>query len=189
MEMLLDLAVQFWQFTVLGILILIGFAINQLDKTATPILFHYKELPSMKPLRIPTSDKGFWGAIMLWLLGSRQWEITKDWHFSVHGAPHVIPKGFQFDGASVPKFLATFLSPVGVLLVGGLVHDYIYKHRVLLKKDKTVARVYEQKEADQLFRDIGISVNGFVFMNYLAYYALRLAGFVAWTKHRRAEEK
>ena len=143
----------------------------------------------MKPLRIPTSDKGFWGAIMLWLLGSRQWEITKDWHFSVHGAQHVIPKGFQFDGASVPKFLATFLSPVGVLLVGGLVHDYIYKHRVLLKKDKTVARVYEQKEADVLFRDIGISVNGFVFMNYLAYYALRLAGFVAWSKHRRAEEK
>ena len=28
--------------------------------------------------------------------------------------------------------------------------------------------------------------NGFYFMNYLAYWALRLGGFVAWNKHRDA---
>ena len=44
--------------------------------------------------------------------------------------------GFQFDGASIPKFLHPFFSPVGVLLMGGLVHDYAYKYETLLMKNK-----------------------------------------------------
>ena len=93
-------------------------------------------MPKMMPLPIGTANKGFWKGVWLWLMGVRQWEIAEDWHFEVNGQKHVIPAGFQFDGASVPKFLATFLSPVGVLLMGGLVHDYIYKYATLLKDTK-----------------------------------------------------
>jgi hypothetical protein len=46
-----------------------------------------------------------------------------------------------------------------------------------------------QKLADKLFRDISIEVNGFQFLNYLAYYALRLGGFMAWNKHRKNNAK
>ena len=42
-----------------------------------------------------------------------------------------------------------------------------------------------QKEADQIFRDINIEINGFHFLNYLAYWALRIGGFVAWNGHRK----
>ena len=35
----------------------------------------------MKPVRIETAGKGFWGAIAMWLLGGRTWEIVKDWHY------------------------------------------------------------------------------------------------------------
>ena len=42
-----------------------------------------------------------------------------------------------------------------------------------------------QKEADQIFRDINIEQNGFHFLNYLAYWALRIGGFVAWNGHRK----
>ena len=86
----------------------------------------------------------------MWLMGSRHWEIVEDWRFEVNGQKHVIPAGFQFDGASVPKFLATFLSPVGVLLMGGLVHDYIYKYATLLKdtKKRPNCGVMTQKEAE-----------------------------------------
>jgi hypothetical protein len=87
----------------------------------------------MQPIRIPTKDKGFFGAIWLWIWCVRNWTIMKDFYFTLNGEKYVIPAGFQFDGASVPKFLATFLSPVGVLLIGGLVHDYGYKYKTLLK--------------------------------------------------------
>ena len=126
----------------------------------------------------------------MWLLGGRRWEISKDFVYELNGVKYVIPKGFTFDGASVPKFLATFLSPVGVLLLGGLIHDYAYKYATLLRQNKKdTMGVISQKKADEIFRDINIGVNGFYLMNYLAYWSLRLGGFLAWNKHRKVNAK
>ena len=134
MEFILDLAVRFWMWTVVIILIIIGLIINFVDKkqiNKPRVNFKYKDYPHMKPIRIATKDKGFWSAVIMWLLGGRRWEISKDFVYELNGVKYVIPKGFTFDGASVPKFLATFLSPVGVLLLGGLIHDYAYKYAAL----------------------------------------------------------
>jgi len=187
MEFILTLAMKFWQWTVLIALIIIGFIINLFDKKkVNRVNFKYKNYPHMIPLRIPTKDKGFWGAIIMWLFGVRHWEIARDFEYELNGVSYVIPKGFQFDGASVPKFLATFLSPVGVLLIGGLIHDYAYKYACLKPTNKKEPLLLlNQKKADQIFRDINIEINGFYFLNYLAYWALRLGGFVAWNGHRK----
>ncbi len=185
MDMLIDLAMNFWQWTVLGVLVLIGFAVNLCDKDEGPrVGFEYDRMPKMQPVPIRTASKGFWGGILMWLLGTRKWVITEDFHYRLNGIGYKIPYGFEFDGASVPKFLATFLSPVGVLLMGGLVHDYGYKYATLMKKDGSTIGYHDQKYMDTLFRDICIEVNGFKVLNYLAYYALRLAGFAAWNGHK-----
>ena len=186
METILDLAVTFWQWTVVIVVIAVSYIINKLDKPDLKrVGFEYNDMPKMQPVRIATASKGFWGAILMWLTGSRQWKIVEDFHYSIDGVGYKIPAGFQFDGASVPKFLATFLSPVGVLLMGGLVHDYGYKYATLMKKDGSNIGYHDQKHMDGLFRDICIEVNGFYALNYLAYYALRLAGFVAWNGHKK----
>jgi hypothetical protein len=79
---------------------------------------------------------------------------------------------------------------MGVLLSGGLVHDWIYKYESLnLGGKKGHTGKMTQKEADALFRDICIDVNGFKVINYLAYYALRLGGFMAWNGHRKRNLK
>ena len=197
MDFIVDQLTRFWQFGVLAILIIVGFIINFIDKKfGKNILdqrkfeFSYEELPHMQPIRIPTADKGFWGAIWLWIMTVRNWTIVKDFHYTINGEKYVIPAGFQFDGASVPKFLASFLSPVGVLLIGGLVHDYGYKYKTLLKADKkSTCGDKDQKWMDETFRDINIKVNGFHFLNYLAYWALRIGGFVAWNGHRKRNAK
>ena len=191
MELILTLAMKFWQWTILIAVVIIGAIINFTDKRKKPKLkFKYDELPSMQALAIPTKGKGFWGGIICWLLATRNWEITKDFHFEIDGTAYVIPKGFRFDGASIPKFLRTFFSPVGVLLMGGLIHDYMYKYTTLLEKNKkkTMGEL-DQKRADQIFRDININVNGFYAMNYLSYWSLRLGGFVAWNGHRKRNSK
>ena len=194
MEWVLEQMITWWQFTVVGILIIIGWIINLLgvdhDEEEILVGLHYKEMPCMQPIKMETASKGFWGAIWMWLMGVRTWELSRDWNFELNGEKYVIPKGFVFDGASVPKFLATWLSPVGVLLVGGLVHDFVYKYTVLLKKGKKQTSVpMSQKDADVLFRDINIEQNGFHLLNYLAYCALRIGGFVAWNGHRKANKK
>ena len=185
MDLITSLAVQFWPMTTFIILVIIGFIINLFDRKTTSICFSYEAYPHLKPIRIPTKGKAFWGAIILWFFGTRHWEVVKDFHYKFSGQELVIPKGFKFDGASVPKFLAQFLSPVGVLLIGGLIHDYGYKYETLLKKDGTTIDKRSQRWMDAVFRDINIDINGFYFLNYLAYWALRLGGWVAWRKHRK----
>jgi hypothetical protein len=54
-----------------------------------------------------------------------------------------------------------------------------------MKKDGTDIGKKDQKWMDKLFRDICIEVNGFKLLNYLAYWALRVAGFAAWNGHRK----
>ena len=191
MELLIALAMKFWQWTLVILFIIIGFLINLLDKRKTiKLQFSYEELPHLQPLKIATKGKGFWKGIVMWLLSTRNWEITRDWQYKIDGEDYVIPAGFTFDGASIPKFLRTFFSPVGVLLVGGLVHDYAYKYKTLLKVDKkSTMGELTQKRADEIFRDINIIVNGFYTMNRLAYWSLRLGGFVAWNGHRKRNSK
>ena len=52
------------------------------------------------------------------------------------------------------------------------------------KKETTVTYDTKKKQ-NQIFRDINIEQNGFHFLNYLAYWALRIGGFVAWNGHRK----
>ena len=192
-ESIQDLLRTFWQWVVLVQLILIGFVVNYFDKSnQVRVAFTTQNMPKMVPLPICTKDKGFFSAVWMWLTHTRQWEIAEDWHYELNGDKFVVPNGFQFDGASVPKFLRTFLSPVGVLLMGGLVHDYAYKYASLkpsgTKKDQKIGYGLDQKMSDELFRDICIEVNGFKVLNYLAYWSLRLVGFMAWNSHRGRDE-
>ncbi len=191
MELLITLAMKFWQWSILIALIIIGFVVNMFDKKIdSRINFKYSQFPTMRPIPIKTKGKGFFKMILMWLLGVRHWEIVNDFDYELNGEKFVIPAGFKFDGASIPKFLHTFLSPVGVLLIGGLVHDYAYKYETLLKKNKKdTMGVITQKKADEIFRDINIEINGFYLMNYLAYWSLRLGGFMAWNKHRKVAAK
>lgn len=191
MDFIIDQLVTWWQFTVVGILIIIGWVANKMgiDCEEEIIGFKYKEMPHLKPIRIPTAGKGFWGAIWMWITGTRHWELADSWYYEINGEEYMIPAGFKFDGASIPKFLHTWLSPTGVLLMGGLVHDYAYKYATLLKSDGTTMGTIDQKKADEIFRDINIEQNGFHFLNYLAYWALRIGGFVAWNGHRKVNAK
>ena len=191
MELIIALAMKFWQWTVLIAVVIIAALVNVFDKRAkTKLKFYYKGMPKLQPVPIATKGKGFWKGIVMWLLSTRNWVLTEDWKYNIDGEEYVIPSGFQFDGASIPKFLRTFFSPVGVLLMGGLVHDYAYKYKTLLKENKkdTMGEL-TQKKADEIFRDINIIVNGFYTMNRLAYWSLRIGGFVAWNGHRKRNAK
>ena len=147
--------------------------------------FKYDRMPALRPITIKTKDKGFFGATWLWLWGSRTWELVEPWSFSIDGRTFIIPKGFVFDGASIPKYFWNWLSPVGVLLIPGLVHDYLYANEALMQSNNVIGVKRNRKECDQLFRDIAIEVNGFKSINWIAYGALRPFGWIAWNKHRK----
>jgi|TARA_B110000908_G_scaffold30001_2_gene35492 hypothetical protein len=150
-------------------------------------MIKYNEMPSMRPVPIATKDKGFIGAILMWLLATRQWTIAEDWKYEIDGTKYVIPAGFTFDGASIPKFFWKYLSPTGVLLMPGLVHDWIYKTQSLKRVDGNDSLTFtlDQKQCDEIFRDLAIEINGFKVINNIAYYILRVFGRFAWNAHRK----
>jgi len=147
--------------------------------------FEYQNMPVLIPVPIITKDMGFWSAIRTWLFTRRTFELGEDFNFSLrrYGTDFIIPKGFRTDCASIPRFLGAFLSPTGLLLIPGIVHDYCYRTGFYPpapgSKFFYVAAI-SRKESDIWFREIATSVNGFVVLNHIAYVALRLTGWWGW---------
>ena len=100
------------------------------------VTIKYKEMPTIQPVPIPTKEMGFFGALFVWLFISRKWTVKKDWHFTLNGMDLVIPKGFIFNGASIPKYFWSWVSPTGILLISGMIHDYGFKYGTLVRKGK-----------------------------------------------------
>ena len=61
MDFIIEQLVTWWQFTVVGILIIMGWVINLfgVDNKTKRIGFEYSQMPQMQPVPIPTKGKGF----------------------------------------------------------------------------------------------------------------------------------
>lgn len=150
-------------------------------------------MPKIKPLPIKTKDRGFLKATWLWMTSTRKWEVLEDYHYTIKdGTTALIPKGFIFDGASIPKALRAILSPTGLLFVPGLLHDYAYKYNELLMVGLGGTLLpYKPKSGkmfwDKMFREEATRVNGMGAINWAAWSGLFIGGHLSWWKHRRKE--
>lgn len=150
-----------------------------------------KSMPVLRPVPIPTKkQKTFLHKLIISIFEVRKWELAENWHYQIADAVIVIPSGFQFDGASIPRPFWAFLSPVGLLLIPGLLHDYAYTYNMLwcVGKNGKVEKYQEHagKEYwDDLFRRVADDVNDFSFISGIAWFALILGGDSAWNKHRK----
>ena len=138
----------------------------------------------------------------MWLIEPRRWKVMEDWCFQFKKKngkiiKFIIPKGFVFDGASIPRPFWFFLSPTGLLLIPGLIHDYGYKYNQLWKlnlKGKIVPFKPPPKKQrlfwDRLFFKIGMQVNGIRLPNMCCVWlAVVWFGCCAWRKHKKGGRK
>ena len=150
------------------------------------------EMPKLIPIPIKTRDLRLWVRIWRWITSIRKWELVDDWEYKLPGDEPVIviPKGFVFDGASIPRPLWGVLAPTGLLLIPGLIHDFAYRYDYLWALD-TEDQAYKYKENagqqtwDSLFRRVGIQVNGIALIDTLAWAALALLGWWSWMSNRK----
>lgn len=102
---------------------------------------------------------------------SRRYVVARDWH--VQG--HVVPMGFQTDGASIPRL--AFLLVGGKYepeVVGGAVlHDYLYD---LKPRNKETTRA----EADGLFRAMLLRDKAGPLRAHAMWIAVRAFGWLFW---------
>ena len=97
---------------------------------------------------------------------------------SFRGKNFVIPRGFESDGASVPRFLWRIVFPPidPTAVRAGVSHDYIYRVQ---------PPGWTRKEADQMFLCFLIEDGLSPFRARLAYYGVRLFGWIAWRQNRK----
>ena len=152
------------------------------------------KMPCLRPLPIPTVKRqNMFSRLLVWIFEVRKWELEKPWTFTLQdGTTIVFNRGFTFDGASVPRPLWILLSPVGLLLIPGLIHDYGYRFRQLWQvTDDGSVEPYmsgqKRKHWDNLFRQVSRQVNGIAIVGGFAWLALKLFGCFAWKRCRKNE--
>ncbi|MEE8251015.1 MAG: DUF1353 domain-containing protein [Gemmatimonadales bacterium] len=141
------------------------------------------DLQNKQPDSVPVTDK-------LYRLDEEYeycWELL-DTRYRI-----VIPAGFIYDGASIPRFVWTLtgLRPDGLHRAGALVHDWIYRHKGKLPASshqyldkngqwRNVIGQWSRKDADRMFarlmREFGVSK----FRRRMAYRGVRLFGWMSW---------
>ena len=152
-------------------------------------------MPQVVPVPIKTKDEPTWTQIKRWITSIRKWKLVEDWEYKLpnDGPTVVIPKGFIFDGASIPKVLWGVLSPTGLLFIPGLIHDFGYRYDYLWALDSS-GSVYKYDENsgqvhwDLLFREVGMEVNGMAIIDKIAWFTLVIFGGWAWEDNRKRKE-
>ena len=152
------------------------------------------DMPPLRPVPIPTKNRCFYEKPFVWLMAPRRWKVMEDWCYELKKDSQtiklIIPAGFEFDGASIPRLLWFFLSPTGLLLIPGLFHDYGYRYDQLWHLD-TKGNISPFPKPpkngkcywDNLFYEIGRQVNGFWLLDALAWVAVVCGGCFTWRKH------
>jgi hypothetical protein len=181
-------------FVVLLLVIIVLFFLYLLFRIDVAPLLTDEKMPILLPLPIPTKNRPIVMRVLVWLFDIRKWQLKQNWHFiRENGDEIVLPKDFKFDGASIPRIFWAILSPVGLLLIPGLIHDYGYRFNQLWCKNASgqIEPYMEnvgRRAWDDLFRDVGMQVNGFAVIDHIAWIGIRVGGFCAWHKHRQENE-
>ena len=103
-----------------------------------------------------------------------------------------IKLGYRFDGASIPRIFWFLLSPIGILLIPGLLHDYVYQNKCLHDSDGNVVIEFEtRQEADDMMLEVSHVINGrnMIVLNLTVSVILKIFGGFAWRKHRANDEQ
>lgn len=95
----------------------------------------------------------------------RLWRTRKKVIVNVNGIRIEVPKYFQTDLASVPRWLWSFIAPTGYHNRAALVHDYLYS-----------TGEYSRSMCDRIFLILLISDNSSIVKSLLMYLGVRLGG-------------
>ena len=120
-------------------------------------------------------------------------DYSYEWTFKGNLYKIVVPKGFMYDGASVPRAVWTLsgITPDGLIRAAATVHDELYDCRGRIPDGMLFVRqggewleikgsVWPRVECDNLFYRILIDSGYPDTKAYAAYLAVRAFGFTGW---------
>ncbi len=149
-----------------------------------PTILREDQMPLLRPLPMPDGAP------------HREWRVMEDWYLDCIplGIKFFIPKGFVFNGASVPRFFSNIFPATGYLFISALIHDYLYEHASYLQFHKDIdvpyhsIKIVTKEESDDIFEEIADWLyKDHWFKTNLAKAALVVGGQGAWDDCRKAD--
>ena len=112
------------------------------------------------------------------------WKLEKKYtHTTGGGDLLLIPEGFSFDLASIPRPFWSLVAPFELSIVAPLLHDFLYRHMGQVPVGCAIpVRTWTRKEADQLFLEAMVREHVPAWRRHSAYRAVRTFGHFAWRK-------
>ena len=150
----------------------------------------YPDMPDVIPIPARTKGLPWYRATWNWLTVPTFWMIAENYEYQlIDGTRCLFPKGFRFDGASIPRAFWPLINPDGIMFLQGMIHDFVYRFGCLLRWDRSpYMQGMPQWFWDQVFYDEGNAINGMRPLNYVAWVALRGFGWIAWNNYRERGE-
>jgi len=153
-------------------------------------------MPKLSPIKKKKKNRRCIFKILVWIFEVRKWKLLENFNFEIFVDNSTIivtiPKGYIFDGASIPRPFWFLLSPTGLLLIPALIHDYGYCFDQLWEErngkyfpfKKYAGRVFW----DKLFWKIGGDVNNVPVIDFISFLGVYFFGIFTWKKHRKNEK-
>lgn len=110
----------------------------------------------------------------------KRWELLRDYWFSDGLAFDRVPKGFEYDLATIPRILWSLIAPHELSTAAPLVHDWIYHNKGTIRHGGEGLVTYSRKEADRLFLRMMIDAGVPRCRARVAYFAVRATGWLYW---------
>jgi len=145
-------------------------------------------LPKVQGLPIATRNKTWIHKVIAWLFESRNYQLTEDYIITIPwmNVQILIPRGFIFDGASVPRIFWSILDPLGILYIPSIIHDFGYRYNALLNQDREIIFTGAGKMFfDDLFRKVAVEVNELPIIDTVSWAALFSFGWLPWNNNRK----
>ena len=169
----------------------------------------YIKFENLPPVELKTvKPNGHAGLLERLALASKRrlFSLKHDWKLELGGVDYqpkmngqmIIPRSVEgkklyFDGATIPlPWLVSLLTigilrPLGVMLIGSVVHDFAYKHGYLIIEKRGQRHNYpiERHIADRLLRDIIATVNNLPTVAFFGWLFVRFGWlFVPYNNQR-----
>ena len=116
-------------------------------------------------------------------IGRGMWQLAGDYVVPAFGFSMHIPAGFITDLASVPHFLRSLVGTEDVGAVGAIAHDWLYQHAGWADG---LVEPLRRVRVDRLFRVLMQMENVVGWRRWVAWAAVRCAGWACW---KRAPER
>jgi len=119
--------------------------------------------------------------VVTYLVGKRTWLLEQAYAYRDGRTRIVVPAGFEFDLASVPRPLWVLIAPFELSIAAPLLHDFLYRYRGRPPAGSVVPpREYSRAETDRLFERVMEQEGVPAWRRWLAYRSVRLLAWSDW---------